>query len=205
MIKFPDMPEINWARLNFPPGLNQIHYNYNEQSGRIKKFSQKCYLAWFQMLLFFIFNFTSNLIQCCIGEAPIERLLQSILHSMIFIQLGFYVFYKGYRTVAYNFHYEKLYVKFELVLVFFYLYILTYDVICYNGLQRIILFIEGSKSITVLVIMIIEWLFQVSSQVMRIICLQSIKSWAVVRDEQYQTNRTKTDNTLTSREEFYSP
>lgn len=93
------------------------------------------------------------------------------------VLLGFYVFYKGYRTVAYNFFFKASYVRMEIGFTVFFAYVLIYDVVCYDGLQRIVGFVEKGGLGWVVVGMGVEWGVLGVSVGLRLGCIGSVLGW----------------------------
>ena len=135
-----------------------------------------------------------SITQLASGVAPFERFLQSILHSMVMILLAFYVFYKGYRAVSYNFFFRDAYVRMEIAFIVFYTYVLVYDVICYDGLQRIIHFIENDYNKVTIIFMCFEWIVLFLNIVLRIFLVAKIRGWHLVDADQDTETNTQTES-----------
>ena len=104
----------------------------------MQSITQRCLNAFYFLVLFYILNIFSNTIQFIIDGDTYSRVLDSVLHSIILLPVTFMIFYRGYRSVAYDNTMFKVYLYSELPILVFYCYHLKYQSLCYNGIDRLV-------------------------------------------------------------------
>ena len=168
---------INWNDLNYPVCLKVIHYEPSELSGRVRVLSERCRFAWLLTIFFYILNTTSNVIQLWQLDVKPRRLLEGLLHFLIFVPITLMVFYRGYRSVAFDNTMLKGYLLQELPLTLFYGFCLKYDVLCYNGFDRFLAVKEISGWAVQSYFILAEEFFLLLVIIVRIRCMTNAISW----------------------------
>ena len=169
--------EIKWGDLNYPPCLKVIHYDPTELSGRVKLLSERCRSAWLLTIFFYLLNTASNSIQLWKLDVKPRRVLEGLLHMLIVIPITLMLFYRGYRSVAFDNTMLKSYLLQELPLILFFCFCLKYDVLCYNGFDRFLAVKDVSGWDIQSYIILAEEFFLLVMIIVRIRCMCFAISW----------------------------
>ena len=127
--------KIDWNDFNFPPGLNLIHFSYQELQQPQKKVILVMLANYILLVLICFFNIINNIIQS--SQYDSIRVFYSFLNIFIFGFLQLFVLYRGYRGMLYDSALLKLYKALTLLLIILYFIFMIIDAGPFNGFTRI--------------------------------------------------------------------
>lgn len=126
---------IKWDDFNYPPLLHLIHYSSAELPDPARGLVRRIHCSFLILVLILIINLVNCIVQSAQGGEGIN-IFYSVLNILIFVPLGMFTFYRGYRGLAFEEYLLKFYKIVQGILVILYLIFSIIAAGAFNGWLR---------------------------------------------------------------------
>ena len=127
---------IKWDDFNYPPILRVIHYSSAELQEPARSFSRRIHGSFLLLVLILFINLINCIVQTAQGGEGI-MIFYSVLNILIFVPLGMFTFYRGYRGLASDTYLLKFYKIVQGVLAVLYIVFSIIAAGAFNGWLRV--------------------------------------------------------------------
>jgi hypothetical protein len=151
----PRLSDINWEDYNYPKHLDLIHFDLQDiPDESLRKTGKLMEQSFLGVVLIFAINGFVNIVGIALDREhyPPVKGLYTIFHSFIFLFLGIWTLYKGYKTLC-GINEKTGYRILELVMLAFCGIAFVANVFCYHGVMGMVaMFVEGETILGLLIL-----------------------------------------------------
>jgi len=166
---------IKWDDFNYPPLLRVIHYSSEELQEPARNISKRIHASFLILVLILFINVINCIVQTAQGGEGI-MIFYSVLNILIFVPLGMFTFYRGYRGLANDIYLLKFYKIVQAILVILYIVFSIIAAGAFNGWIRVKTLL-GSQEYFPGILSIIESALYSINALLAISCIISVHNY----------------------------
>ena len=128
--------QIKWDDFNYPPLLRVIHYSSAELQEPARTLARRIHCSFLILVVILFINLINCIVQVAQGAEGI-MIFYSVLNILIFVPLGMFAFYRGYRGLASDIYLLKFYKIVQGILVVLFIIFSIIAAGAFNGWIRV--------------------------------------------------------------------
>lgn len=166
---------IKWDDFNYPPLIHLIHYSSDELPDSTRGLVRRIHASFVILVVILFINLINCIVQSAQGGEAIN-IFYSVLNILIFLPLGMFAFYRGYRGLASDEYLLKFYKIVQGILVVLYIIFSIIAAGAFNGWLRV-KDLFGKEEFFPGALSVIESVLYTINAILAISCILSVSNY----------------------------